>query len=110
MPAKRRNLSEPALRLVAQRFKALSEPSRLKLILALETGEKNVGELVEESGMTQANVSRHLQHLLEAGILARRRQGAQVFYRIADPRVFDLCEVVCGSLETHLEQQARAFR
>ena len=103
-------LSEHALELVAARFKALSELSRLKLIIALEEGEKNVTTLVEETGLTQANVSRHLQTLIEAGILARRKEGLSVMYSIADATIFDLCEQVCGGVQKRVEKQANAFR
>ncbi len=105
-----RKLSEDALRLVAERFKALGEPMRLRLIMALEQGEKNVGQIVEEVSSTQANVSRHLQYLTDAGILKRRKEGLHVFYSISDPRVFDLCQVVCGSLEQHFNSRVKAFK
>jgi len=108
--ANRKQLSEEALTLIADRFKALGEPMRLKLIMAVEGGEKNVGQLVEALGTTQANISRHLQYLTNAGILKRRKEGLHVFYGISDPNVFNLCRVVCGSLETHHSAQVRAFR
>jgi DNA-binding transcriptional ArsR family regulator len=72
-------------------------------------GEKNVNTLVELTGGTQANISRHLQTLTQAHILARRKEGLQVFYAICDPSIFQLCEVVCGSLEKSLTKQADAF-
>ncbi len=105
-----RVLSDEALRLVANRFKALSEPTRLKLIMSLREGERNVGELVQTTGSTQANVSRQLQTLTQAGILGRRKDGLKVYYSIADRGVFDLCEVVCGSLQSHFEKRAKALR
>jgi ArsR family transcriptional regulator len=106
----RKPLTDEALDLVAQRFKALSEPLRLKLIMALMDGPKNVGELVEEVGATQANVSRHLQNLGEAGILKREKKGLHVFYAISDPSVFQLCDLVCGSIEEFLKTQVNAFK
>jgi ArsR family transcriptional regulator len=87
----------------------LAEPMRLRLIQALFDGERAVNALVEETGGTQANVSRHLQTLTQAHILARRKEGAQVFYSIADPSIFKLCELVCGSLEKQLAKQADSF-
>ena len=106
---KRHALSPQALDLVAARFRVLGEPMRLRLLMALEAGERNVSELVDATGATQANVSRHLQTLTEAGILGRRKDGLNVYYRIVDPGIFDLCEGVCGSLRKRLDSQARAF-
>jgi ArsR family transcriptional regulator len=105
----RKQLSDEALDLVAQRFKALSEPLRLKLIMVLMDGPRNVGELVERVAATQANVSRHLQTLSEAGILKRDKKGLHVYYSISDPSVFKLCDMVCGSLEEFLKHQVDAF-
>lgn len=99
-------MSEEALEIVARRFAVLAEPMRLRLIQALCDGERNVGGLVEATGGTQANVSRHLQVLIGAHILARRKEGLQVHYRIADPSIMKLCELVCGNLEKSLAKQA----
>lgn len=102
---KHRPLTEEALQLVAHRFAVLAEPMRLRLIQALFEGEKNVTELVEITGGTQANVSRHLQTLIAAHVLTRRKEGLQVFYKIGDPTIPKLCELVCGSLEKSLSRQ-----
>lgn len=99
-------LTDEALDLVARRFAVLAEPMRLRLIQALFDGERNVTELVEATGGTQANVSRHLQTLTAAHILGRRKEGLQVFYHIADPTIPKLCDLVCGSLEKSLSRQA----
>ena len=104
-----RPLSADAMALIARRFAVLSEPMRLRLLHALFAGEKNVNELVALTGGTQANVSRHLQTLTQAHMLARRKAGLQVFYTIADPSIFPLCELVCGSLEKQLSRQAEVF-
>lgn len=100
-------LSEEALHLVARRFAVLAEPMRLRLIQALFNEERNVTDLVEATGGTQANVSRHLQTLTAVHILARRREGQQVFYRINDPSILKLCDLVCRSLESSLSDQIR---
>jgi ArsR family transcriptional regulator len=102
-------MSVEALELIARRFAVLAEPMRLRLVHALFDGEKSVNTLVEESGGTQANVSRHLQTLANAHVLARRKEGLQVFYSILDPSIYRLCELVCGSLEKQLAKQTDAF-
>jgi len=107
--AKKSPLSDEALELVARRFAVLAEPMRLRLIQALFDGERNVNALVEETGGTQANVSRHLQTLTQAHILSRRKEGLQVFYAIADPSIYKLCELVCGSLEKQLTRQVESL-
>lgn len=106
---KRPLLSDAALDLIARRFAALSDPTRLRLVHALFEGEKSVNALVGEIGGTQTNISRHLQTLAQANILARRREGLHAFYSIADPSIARLCELVCGSLEKRLASQAGAF-
>jgi ArsR family transcriptional regulator len=106
---KHRPLTDDALQLVARRFAVLAEPMRLRLIQALFEGEKNVTELVAATGGTQANVSRHLQTLIAGHVLARRKEGLQVFYCISDPTIPKLCELVCGSLEKSLARQAAHF-
>ena len=102
-------LSDEALRLVAERFKVMAEPMRLKLLRALMEGEKTVSELVEETGGLQANVSKHLKMLLEAGILDRRKQGLNAYYRIADPTILELCDLMCGSVQSRLEANLGSF-
>lgn len=110
MPNKVRtkDLSNEAVRLIAARFKVLSDPSRLKLLIALESGEQCVTALVNTLGIPQANASRHLQTLAEAGLVTRRKQGVTVYYAIADMAVFSLCEHVCGSVRKRLREQAKA--
>lgn len=101
--------NEGALELVAHRFAVLAEPMRLRLIQELFAGEKNVNALAEATGGTQANVSRHLQTLARAQVLSRRKEGLQVFYRISDPTIPRLCELVCGGVEKALAKRARGF-
>ena len=102
-------LTDEALEHVARRFAVLAEPMRLRLLQALFAGEMNVNALVEETGGTQANISRHLQTLTQAHLISRRKEGLQVFYAICDPSILKLCELVCGSLEKQFTKQAGAF-
>jgi len=99
-------LSEQALSQVAQYFSALAEPSRLRILNYLREGEKNVGELAEACGCSQANVSRHLSTLAKHGLVSREGRGTSVFYRIADPAIYALCDLVCGNVAKQLENQA----
>lgn len=96
-------LSVQVLELVAQRFRALGDPSRLALLQALMDGERTVGELCLVCPTSQANVSRHLAMLHEEGLLSRRKDGQHVHYQIADPSIAKLCELVCGSLSRRLD-------
>ncbi len=82
---------------VAQRFKALGEPARLSLLAALQHGELSVSELVERTGRGQPNVSQHLRELVQAGLLASRREGHRIYYRISDRYVLRICDAVCRS-------------
>jgi ArsR family transcriptional regulator len=102
-------LPDEVLERIAERFKLLSEPMRLKLIQAMMDGEKNVSELVEETGGLQANVSKHLGILLEAGVIGRRKQGLKAYYRITDETVFELCDLVCGSIQDRLLGELERF-
>ena len=84
--------------LIAQRFKVLSEPMRIKLLDRLRDGAATVHELTEALGASQQNVSKHLGVLLQAGMVSRTKHGTSARYAIADPDVFTLCEQVCGGI------------
>ena len=92
---------------VAARFKALSDAGRLRLLAALQPGEKSVGELALAVGRPQPNVSQHLASLLRSGVVAARREGNRAFYRIADPTVLRICDAVCDSLSGHTRAERR---
>ena len=89
--------SDKMIALVARRFRMLGEPFRLRLLQVLESGERTVGDLVIALDGNQPNVSKHLQMLHDAGIVSRRREGTSVYYGIADPMIFKLCDLVCRS-------------
>ena len=103
----KRNLSNEALNLIAMRFKVLAEPLRLRILHTLQGDEKSVNELSELVEASQPNVSKHLKILQDAGVLNRHQKGNAVYYSISDESIFELCEVVCNSLERPLENQAR---
>ena len=95
----RKTLTPAMPMLVAERLRALAEPARLQILNELRGGERTVTELVEGTGLGQANVSKHLQLLLAAGFVGRRKDGLYARYRIADEDVFRICEIMCGRLE-----------
>ena len=99
------SLTPEILVLVAERFKALAEPARLQIMTALRAGELTVGELVDATGLGQANVSKHLQMLHALHFVSRRKDGLFVYYALADKTVFQLCDIMCGRLA--VEAKAR---
>lgn len=98
-------LSPAALALMADFFKVLSEVSRLQIVCCLKSGPKNVTQIIEATGLGQANVSKHLKVLAQAGIVTRTQQGVSVYYEIANPFLFDVCDLVCESLVAQMHQQ-----
>jgi ArsR family transcriptional regulator len=105
-----KNLSLEALQHIANRFKILSEPLRLRILQNLQDGEQSVSSLTEAVESSQPNVSKHLKILQDAGIVSRIQKGNTVFYYIADESIFTLCETVCNSLETQFKVQAEIFQ
>lgn len=103
-------LTDEAFEQVAGFFKVLSEPLRLKILQALYEGERTVNQIMEATEGNQANVSKHLRVLLDAGLLSRRKEGTNAYYRIADPLVFSLCDSVCVRQQAYLEAQASHFK
>ncbi len=103
-------LTPEALSLMADFFKVLSEVSRLQIVCSLKTGAKNVTEIIEETGLGQANVSKHLKMLTQAGVVAREQRGVCVYYRIANPFLFELCDLVCDVLTIQVEQHSQQLQ
>jgi DNA-binding transcriptional ArsR family regulator len=95
-------LPEPLIELVAQRFRVLGEPMRIKLLDRLREGDATVGELQEALGASQQNVSKHLGILHAAGMVSRTKDGNHSRYAISDPSVFELCDQVCGGVRRQL--------
>src|SRR5262249_8326650 len=102
MPA---TIPDEFLELMAEKFRMLSDPSRLAILRALMQGERNVTQVVEETGRNQANVSKHLKMLADAGLVARRKEGLQVFYRLDDPLVERLCKLVCETIVAEAREE-----
>ena len=103
-----KNLPPEALQQVAAYFQTLAEPTRLRILNFLRQGEHNVGELAQLCGFTAANISRHLSLLTQHGLVARESRGTSVYYSIADPAVYSLCDLVCGNIAKQYERAAES--
>ncbi len=99
-------LPDDLVELIARRFRVIGDATRIKLLDHLRDGERSVNDLAAELGAGQQNVSKHLIVLAIEGVLARRKAGNHVYYRIADAAVLQLCEDVCGSLEQQVQALA----
>lgn len=102
-------LTPELIELISERFKALAEPARLQILNALRGGALTVSELVEETGLGQANVSKHLQSLYAARFVDRRKEGLFTYYELSDRDVFKLCDLMCGRIERELAGRRRAL-
>ena len=100
-------LTPEVLVLIAERFKALAEPARLQILNSLRGGEMTVTELVDDTTLGQANVSKHLQLLHTLGFVRRRKDGLFVYYTLADMNVFHLCDIMCGRLEAEMKARRK---
>ncbi len=103
-----KDMTPATIQAVARYFHVLSDPTRLTILNELRQSERNVGELAQICGYTAANISRHLSLLAQQGVVSRTTQGNSVYYRIADAAVYELCDVVCGNIATHLQKQQQA--
>ena len=103
-------LDDESLDEVARYFGALAVGVRLRILNALRDGERNVGELTQIAGTTQANASKHLAVLLANGLVEKTPRGTNAFYRIADPRIYGLCDVVCGQIGKRLRAESKRKR
>jgi len=107
--ARKGTLTPEVIALIAERFKSLAEPARLEMLNALREGEMTVGQLVDRTGLGQANVSKHLQSLYAAGFVGRRKEGLYVYYYLADTAVLTLCDIMCGRLENEVASRRKAL-
>lgn len=94
---------------IAERLKALADATRLRILHTLGGGEVAVSDLVQQVGGTQANVSKHLAILRRLGVVAARRDGVFVYYRVIDPTALEICRTVCDALESRVEDERRVL-
>ena len=102
-------LPDELVELIARRFRVIGEPMRIKLLDQLRSGEATVLALTAAVGASQQNVSKHLGVLHDAGIVVRRKEGTQVYYRVVDSGIFELCETVCGSVQRQVAELNAIF-
>jgi DNA-binding transcriptional ArsR family regulator len=102
-----RNTEDRVFDSVAELFAVLSTPIRLKIISAVCNGERNVSELLSEIETTQPNMSQHLNMLYRSGVLAKRREGTQIYYRLQSERVATLCRAVCTQVAIELDSESQ---
>jgi DNA-binding transcriptional ArsR family regulator len=103
-------LTRPVLEQLADRFKVLGEVNRLTVLSALRQGEHTVTELIDETGLGQANLSKHLTLLHRLGFVSRRKEGLNVYYSLADEDVFSICDIMCGRLDREAAVRRSALR
>jgi DNA-binding transcriptional ArsR family regulator len=96
-------LPAPLVDMIAGRFRVIGEPMRIRILDALRDGPMTVNQLTEALEATQQNVSKHIGVLAQAGIVAREKDGNRVRCAIADPSIFELCEIVCGGLRRDVD-------
>ncbi|NJL99404.1 MAG: helix-turn-helix transcriptional regulator [Synechococcaceae cyanobacterium RM1_1_27] len=104
------NIPPAALARIADYFKVLSEVSRLQILCTLKSGPKNVSQIIDLTEMGQANVSKHLKLLTQAGMVGRHPQGVSVYYQISDPTLFRLCDLVCEQLSIQLQERTEELQ
>ncbi len=107
MKKKKPFLSDAVVEEAARLFGILAEPSRLNLLRTLMEGPRTVSELVEVTGMKQGNVSKHLGVLLNARFVSRAREGHFARYRLADSRLFELCDLMCARIAEDARRRVR---
>ncbi len=107
-PARMEEMSPEALEQIAAYFQVLAESTRLRILNLLREQERNVGELAQLCGCSSANVSRHLALLTQHGLVTRSARGTNVYFQIADPAIYGLCDLVCGQIARRYERAADA--
>jgi DNA-binding transcriptional ArsR family regulator len=111
MPKTKPLKSDPSVLVaVADYFKVLSEVSRLQILSCLQSGPMNVMEIAKVTNLGQANLSKHLKVLTQAGVLSRQPKGTSTYYEIADPMIFELCAIACDRISEGMEQQVARLK
>lgn len=99
------DMTPEILELIAQRFRLLADPMRLRILHELQQGEMSVSELVKLTGASQPNISKHLASLRSHQMVKRRQEGNMAYFSISAPYIFTLCDTVCKSMRDEVEQK-----
>ena len=110
MASNKSQLPDEALATVALLFRSLGEVSRLKIIRLLEEKEMTVGDIARSLNTSQANVSKHLKMLINAGVLSRRAQGTAAYYSIGDPMILKICDTICSGMMERVKAQENGWK
>ncbi|MGQ9495712.1 MAG: ArsR/SmtB family transcription factor [Thermoanaerobaculaceae bacterium] len=94
---------------IAERLKSLADPTRLAILHLVQRGEKRVTDILAEIGGSQANISKHLGVLRQAGFVTCRREGVSVYYSVTDPSVFPICRAICDGIEKLAAEERQAI-
>ena len=109
MPEALPEINDELYERIANQFKAMGNPTRLKILACLQAGERSATEILERVGGSQANLSKHFNVLKAADLVASRREGVSVYYRICDPGIYDLCHIVCDSIADRAQTDAESI-
>lgn len=102
-------LPDALVELIAERFRTIGDPTRIRILERLQDGEASVQDLAEHVGTSQQNVSKHLGLMARLGFVGRRKHGTFAYYRITDESVFAICEQVCGAVQRDIGRLAAAI-
>lgn len=91
---------------VSRYFALLSEPMRIRILHAICDGERSVSEIVDETGATQTNISRHLNSMYRAGVLTRRKEGNFTYYGVSDTALTEICRTVCVHIAARISDDS----
>jgi DNA-binding transcriptional ArsR family regulator len=105
-----KELSDALVHKVAERFAALADPHRIRLLNRLREGACSVGALADTVGLAQPSASKHLATLKRVGLVSSERKGTTVYYAVADPAIYTLCELMCDGVSRHLRRTAEEFQ
>jgi DNA-binding transcriptional ArsR family regulator len=101
---------EDLIQIESDFLKAIAQPTRLKILYFLKGGERCACEIIPKMKEDQSNISRHLTHMKDMGILESRKEGVSVYYKIKDKRVFTLLSLVDEMVKSEIREKAKVVK